>query len=186
VNLDALIPPGVLAVALEQGYVRKQVHPELPLAILNYTERAAYAGVWNEATLQCRGLIYDERDRYVLARPFPKFFNYGQPGAPELDLDAPAVVTERAFAEIVRQLEYDGFVYPGGADGILENGFTTAPAPPAREWSRKDFALLAKDHPYAWALFQRLDRRDYRPKLWHLNRPEPETPTGRVYTEDVA
>jgi RNA ligase len=63
---------------LDQGYVRHQVHPTLPLAILNYAEKAVYEKVWNEVTLQCRGLIYNRETREVVARPFPKFFNIGE------------------------------------------------------------------------------------------------------------
>lgn len=49
--------------------------------ILNYTEKAQYDKVWNAVTLQCRGLIIDDKWD-VIARPFDKFFNYG-----EFDMD---------------------------------------------------------------------------------------------------
>jgi RNA ligase len=105
VNVYDLIPPALLEDALEHGHVRRQTHPSLPLAILNYTERATYDGVWNAATLNCRGLIVDETNGEIVARPFPKFFNYGQPGAPELDLDAPAIVTDKLDGSL-------GILYP--------------------------------------------------------------------------
>jgi RNA ligase len=79
----------------DQGYVRVNVHPDDPeLFILNYTEKAAYEGVWNNVTLNCRGLIVDAGN-WIIARPFPKFFNYGQTGCPEIDLDAPVIVTDK-------------------------------------------------------------------------------------------
>src|SRR6187402_342704 len=79
----------------EQGYVRVNTHPDDPeLFILNYTEKAAYEGVWNNVTLNCRGLIVDAGN-WLIARPFPKFFNYGQPGCPEIDLDEPVVVSDK-------------------------------------------------------------------------------------------
>lgn len=35
---------------------------------------------------QCRGIILDESDNWeIIARPFDKFFNYGEPGAAEID-----------------------------------------------------------------------------------------------------
>ncbi len=78
-----------------EGYVRVNAHPDLPeLFILNYTEKAAFEGVWNDVTLNCRGLIVDAFN-WILARPFPKFFNYGQPGCPEVDLDSPATITDK-------------------------------------------------------------------------------------------
>lgn len=62
---------------LTQGYVRQQKHPEANLWIYNYTAKAQYERVWNEITLQCRGLIMDE-NMCVVARPFHKFFNLGE------------------------------------------------------------------------------------------------------------
>ena len=59
---------------IEEKYISVQKHPDLDLYIYNYTPKAQYDRVWNEATLQCRGLIMDGRGN-VIARPFPKFFN---------------------------------------------------------------------------------------------------------------
>jgi len=60
----------------EDGLLYKQVHPTLPLTIWNYTEKVQYEGLWDEITLQCRGLITDNNTGKVLVRPFKKFFNY--------------------------------------------------------------------------------------------------------------
>lgn len=62
---------------LEAGYVVKQSHPEADLHICNYTPMAQYQGMWNEVTLQCRGLILDGKGT-IIARPFRKFFNLGE------------------------------------------------------------------------------------------------------------
>jgi RNA ligase len=71
----------LLGEMLDGGYVSRRFHPEFPeLAILNYTEKTAYEGKWNEVTLKSRGLIYNTDTFEVLARPFKKFFNYGQTG----------------------------------------------------------------------------------------------------------
>ncbi len=59
---------------LREGYVCVQRHPAAPLSIYNYTPKAQYERVWNEVTLQCRGLILDAEGK-VVARPFRKFFN---------------------------------------------------------------------------------------------------------------
>lgn len=60
-----------------EQYIRVNKHPELDLFIYNYTPKAQYNRVWNEVTLASRGLIMDG-DGKVVARPFPKFFNYGE------------------------------------------------------------------------------------------------------------
>ncbi|MEM1122490.1 MAG: T4 RnlA family RNA ligase [Bacteroidota bacterium] len=59
---------------IEEGYVKVNKHPMADLWIYNYSETAQFERVWNEVTLQCRGLILDKNGE-VVARPFPKFFN---------------------------------------------------------------------------------------------------------------
>lgn len=103
-TLAAMFPPGALDRAVADGLVRAQVHPALPLTIWNYTEKCTYANAWDEVTLACRGLISDASGA-VLARPLVKFFNHGQPGAAEIGLDEPVVVTDKADGSL-------GIVYP--------------------------------------------------------------------------
>jgi RNA ligase len=73
------------------GYVRMQRHPRfhdgVPYVIFNYTDVAAYERVWNPVTEVCRGLIVNNATLEVVARPFRKFFNYGEPGSPVLHMD---------------------------------------------------------------------------------------------------
>ena len=58
-----------------EGYILVQKHPSADIYIYNYSKSCSLEGKWNEATLQCRGVIVDKYYN-VLARPFPKFFNY--------------------------------------------------------------------------------------------------------------
>ncbi|MFG2036611.1 RNA ligase [Dactylosporangium sp. NPDC048998] len=95
-HIDELCDPKLLADMVGGGYIRIQRHPSLPLLIHNYSEKAQYENVWNAATLACRGLVVHAETGTVLARPFAKFFNHGQPGAPDLDLDGPVSVTDKA------------------------------------------------------------------------------------------
>ncbi len=94
VLLSDLLDTDLLAEMLDQGYVRRQEHPTMPLAIYNYTEKAAYDREWNDVTRQCRGLIVDVMTSRVVARPFPKFFNYGEHDEATLSLDEPVTLTE--------------------------------------------------------------------------------------------
>jgi len=59
---------------LDEKYVTVQKHHNADLFIYNYTARAQYGNIWNEITLQSRGLILDG-DLNIVARPFKKFFN---------------------------------------------------------------------------------------------------------------
>lgn len=91
----------------EKGYIREQTSPFGDFFILNYTEKAQFERVWNEVTLNCRGLIIDDNN-FVVARPFPKFFNLGE-GEIQFDMDAPVVVTDKMDGSL-------GILYPTGDD----------------------------------------------------------------------
>jgi RNA ligase len=95
VKLGDLLDETALAEAIEQGFVRRQAHPSMPLAILNYTERCAYERAWTDVTRTCRGLIYDTCTGDVIARPFPKFFNYGEDPDATFNMDEPITITDK-------------------------------------------------------------------------------------------
>lgn len=59
----------------EDGLLYKQTHPSLPLTIWNYTEKVQYEMLWDDVTIMCRGLVTNDLGD-IIARPFPKFFNY--------------------------------------------------------------------------------------------------------------
>jgi RNA ligase len=65
----------VLEEYIDKGLVVKQTHPALPLSIYNYSRTTQYNGMWDDITLNCRGLVLDTEGN-VVAKPFPKFFNY--------------------------------------------------------------------------------------------------------------
>jgi RNA ligase len=65
----------ILADYISKGLVIKQNHPTLPLTIYNYSRECQYNGMWDDITLNCRGLVLDTEGN-VIAKPFPKFFNY--------------------------------------------------------------------------------------------------------------
>jgi RNA ligase len=113
--------PDAVEQAITEGHVRRQVHPTEPLAILNYTEKAAYENVWSPVTLACRGLIYHTGTGAIVARPFAKFFNHGQPGAAVIAADAPVHVTDKADGSLA-------VVYPlpsGGWAVATRGSFTS-------------------------------------------------------------
>jgi T4 RnlA family RNA ligase len=64
---------------IKQKQVISRKHPKYDLWIYNYAKIAAYARNWNSVTINCRGLVLDA-DYNVIARGFPKFFNYGEHG----------------------------------------------------------------------------------------------------------
>lgn len=106
-NLADLMDIGSLEVEIQDGYVRERRHPTLPLTIFNYTEKAQFEKHWNAVTRQCRGLIVRNDTDEVVARPFPKFFNYGEHPAGSLDLEHPARVIDKLDGSL-------GILYPEG------------------------------------------------------------------------
>jgi RNA ligase len=105
-HLSDLFDPADLTDAVADGHVRRQAHSALPLEILNYTERAQFEQAWTPVTLKCRGLIADQSGE-IVARPWAKFFNYGDPLAGVLDLNAKAEVTDKLDGSL-------GILYPAG------------------------------------------------------------------------
>ena len=59
----------------ENGLLHKQTHPTLDLTIWNYSPKVQYERLWDDITIQCRGLVTNSKGD-IVARPFKKFFNY--------------------------------------------------------------------------------------------------------------
>jgi RNA ligase len=59
----------------KDGLLHKQTHPTLDLTIWNYSPKVQYERLWDDITLQCRGLVTNSKGD-IVARPFKKFFNY--------------------------------------------------------------------------------------------------------------
>lgn len=84
-----------LHAAVLAGDVRRQVHPEFDeLYIYNYTEEVQYRNKWNKITLACRGLILNQQTGEIVARPWEKFFNFGQMDN-RIESNAPVEVTDK-------------------------------------------------------------------------------------------
>jgi RNA ligase len=116
IHISDIMNMGELMNMMNQGYVRTQKHPQLPYVIHNYTAAVQYKNMWNDVTEQCRGLIVDSTTGQIIARPFRKFFNWGQPGA-DIALDAAVHVTDKADGSL-------GILYP--TPGLTRSGYSIA------------------------------------------------------------
>ena len=147
VKLDDLFDPLDLEAAIGGGYVRQQYHPTLPLAILNYSELAQFERVWTPVTRQCRGLIYHTETGEVMARPFPKFFNYGELGV-DLDLEEPVLVTDKLDGSL-------GVLHDDGDGGAIatRGSFTSEQAIHATKiWKDRYAHLIQSTYLTDWTL----------------------------------
>lgn len=153
VALHDLLGQELLEQMLQEGFVRRQVHPSLPLAVLNYTEKAQFGHVWNPVTRQCRGLIYDTRDGHVVARPFPKFFNYGEwDFVDDSYRGSHCTVTDKLDGSL-------GILYPaGGVWGTwsiaTRGSFTSPQAMHARNKLREHLTAGFQPDPHLTYLFE--------------------------------
>jgi RNA ligase len=59
----------------KNGLIKSQKHPTLDLWIWNYNPSVQYERLWDDITMQCRGLVTNSQGE-IVARPFTKFFNY--------------------------------------------------------------------------------------------------------------
>jgi len=62
---------------IKNKYISCRFHPQIKnIAVLNYTPEVQYKKLWDCITMSCRGLVYDFNSEEIVARPFPKFFNF--------------------------------------------------------------------------------------------------------------
>lgn len=103
--LDKVLDPALLGEMMDKGYVQVRYHPDYRYAIYCYTKAAMFDREWNDVTKTCRGLIVNEDTGEVLARPFRKFFNYGEPSCPVIEPDELVQVYDKVDGSL-------GIVYP--------------------------------------------------------------------------
>lgn len=136
-HISDLFDLDALQAAIDDGFVREQTHPDLPLKILNYTERTQYERAWTHITETCRGLIIDAEGR-IVARPFAKFFNYSEHPEGTFDLGARVTVTDKLDGSL-------GILYPtpDGYAIATRGSFTSDQAEHATKVWRERYAGTA-------------------------------------------
>ena len=134
-----------LTQAIEDGFVKAQEDVYTGFLIYNYTARAmVLPGAWdNPAVRICRGLIVDPSNYgyRVVARPWEKFFGYGQAEAGDIDFSAPAEVSDKADGSC-------GIVYlsPQNEVRVATRGsFQSAQALWATEWIQQKTPISNPD-----------------------------------------
>jgi len=130
------------------GYVRVQTHPVYPYNIACYTKQAMFERVWNDVTLNCRGLIYHQETGEILARPFKKFFNYGEPNAPEFSPEDWVTVYDKVDGSL--GIAYDT---PDGPAIATKGSFTSDQALHATKLLRTNYPRYQTDD-YCTDLFE--------------------------------
>ena len=90
----------------EEGYLRKVISPCGRLMLYNYTLKTVYERYWNKYTLNARGTVYEVSTGKIVAKAFPKFFNF---------MELPASKARN----ILNQTEFNVFKKEDGSLGVL-------------------------------------------------------------------
>lgn len=148
VNIYDLMDADELVKMVKEGYVRVQRHPVYPYNIACYTKQAMFERVWNNVTLNCRGLIYHQNTGEIIARPFKKFFNYEEPNAPVFAPDDWVTVFDKVDGSL-------GIAYetPDGPAIATKGSFMSDQAQHATELLRAKYPLYQTDD-YCTDLFE--------------------------------
>jgi RNA ligase len=80
VRIDELLNTEELEDAIKGRLVSVRAHPIFPYVIYSYTSKAQYLPKMPKVARICRGLIVNCETNEIVARPFPKFYNYGEDG----------------------------------------------------------------------------------------------------------
>jgi RNA ligase len=128
------------------GLLHKQTHPTKDLTIWNYSPKVQYEKLWDDITLQCRGLVTNSKGD-IVARPFKKFFNYEE-HKPEDIPNEDYVVYEKMDGSLGILFNYEG-------EWILatRGSFTSTQAIKGKEiLDRHDISAWRKDNTYLFEI----------------------------------
>jgi len=106
--------------AAEQGSIRRTAKNEYEL--FNYTSETANSRLWNEITLEARGVVFHRGK--IVCRPMRKFFNSHEPGADFVDgLYTPEVLLKKLDGTLINLwCDLDG-VLNVSTRGSLDNEY---------------------------------------------------------------
>ena len=130
----------------KDGLLHKQTHPRLDLTIWNYSPKVQYERLWDDITLQCRGLVTNSKGD-IVARPFKKFFNYEE-HKPEEIPNENYVVYEKMDGSLGILFNYEN-------EWILatRGSFTSPQAIKGKEiLDRHDISAWRKDNTYLFEI----------------------------------
>jgi len=98
-HIDTIASSEDFASHIAEGWINARFHddPTVPYVIYDYTPKTAGARMWTPVTIASRGLIVNKETGEIVARPFAKFFNYGEDiaGVTDFSLSGSVSVTEK-------------------------------------------------------------------------------------------
>lgn len=96
---------------VSDGIVNVQKHDNFDYYIYNYSQTVQFQKLWDDVTMDCRGLILDGVGN-IVARPFRKFFNLQEHVMDEIPFHLPFTVFEKMDGSLgITYKGEDGKVY---------------------------------------------------------------------------
>ena len=129
----------------KNGLLLKQTHPSFDLTIWNYSPKVQYEKLWDDITMQCRGLVTNSEGK-IVARPFKKFFNYEE-HKPEDIPNEEFVVYEKLDGSLGILFYYNEWIL------ATRGSFTSSQAIKGKEiLNRHDISAWRKDNTYLFEI----------------------------------
>lgn len=119
----------------KNGLLSCRKHPTENLFIWNYTQKVQFENLWDEITMQCRGLIIDGHGNIVV-RCFKKFFSLNQTENTKIEnlpVEIPTI-TEKLDGSCILQYYVNGKVY-----AATRGSFESEQAICATKWLQQRF-----------------------------------------------
>lgn len=141
-SVNLVASPRTFEEHLRDKWIVKQTHPNFPeLTIYSYSKQAQTENKWDDLTTEARGLIVNSQTGEIVARPFSKFFNYGQDvkGITDFPRNGKLEVMEKADGSL-------GVMYqqPDGKTAIATKASMDSPQ------ARKATELYNKNYDGKW------------------------------------
>lgn len=115
-------------------------YPNTPYIGFDYTPVCQFSRTWNEYTSIARGLVIDIRRMKIVAKPFPKFMNLGEPGC-DVELSD---LNSGKFTAIEKVDGSLGIIFFNSYEGkwvvMTRGSFNSEQAKTAQAWIDSDIA----------------------------------------------
>ena len=105
-NIADIMNSNTLAEHVKNKLVNTSHHPDYSLTLYKYSQNAVIQKVWDEVTLQTRGLIVDDSGN-IVARGFDKFFNLSEHPEGTLSNDSQGIVMPKMDGSLGIVFFYD-------------------------------------------------------------------------------
>jgi len=136
----------------KDGLLHKQTHPTLDLTIWNYSPKVQYERLWDDITIQSRGLVTNSKGE-IVARPFKKFFNYEE--------HEPKDLPNESF-EVYEKMDGSlGILFHYNGEWVMatRGSFTSSQAIKGKELLEKyNFERLHTDYTYLFEIIYKENR----------------------------